>query len=613
MTSFDDLEDALPGLINEICMPALHIEKATNGQDADTPTGPTIDAGDPVTWTYVVSNPSAVTVHDITVTDDNNDGATISCPGGNGSFDLAPGASVECSASSISWYAHDHTQHANTATAVGHDSESNQASDTDPSHYVPTLTCPFTASGDSIVIDIFGATGGYLRQAGDSLGPIAVAVPAGTYEVKWASYDAHAVKGETNPGQTEEVWYLDFATGESTDTADLAWNADHASGTLGSYLELTGAETAVTVRHGADSPSVNSIYAICAELDPISPATIDVTKTLLNSGDLYDGDEAYFEVVITNPSDDETLEVTSLTENIGGGDIDLLATPNAPGLESNTCNDALPITVGTDSSVTCQFSIIVTSGMTSATDDRCTVGDKVDVVTGEGLGSKTGTTSQDDDCAELSISPAPDIVVSKTQQEPGPFLPGTEVFFDVTIDNNSATEAITITDLVEDFGSGDVDLLADPMDPALASNTCNTNPSISIGAEGQFDCSFSIIVDGATSSATHDECPTPGSLVDVVSAAGTGDESGATVGDDDCEDIDLASPSIAVTKTVDPGAVIGKGDVTWTIVVTNDGTYPLMDVRAFDLMSWSGDAASLDGCEALYVDAARTAPYDGGE
>ena len=39
-----------------VAAPAIDIEKATNGQDADTPTGPTIQAGADVTWTYVITN-----------------------------------------------------------------------------------------------------------------------------------------------------------------------------------------------------------------------------------------------------------------------------------------------------------------------------------------------------------------------------------------------------------------------------------------------------------------------------------------------------------------------------------------------------------------------------
>jgi uncharacterized repeat protein (TIGR01451 family) len=50
--------------------PDIDIEKATNGADADDPTGPSITVGGPVTWTYVVCNTGNVALTDIEVTDD---------------------------------------------------------------------------------------------------------------------------------------------------------------------------------------------------------------------------------------------------------------------------------------------------------------------------------------------------------------------------------------------------------------------------------------------------------------------------------------------------------------------------------------------------------------
>jgi hypothetical protein len=49
--------------------PAIDIEKATNGQDADSTPGPSIAVGAPITWTYVVTNTGNVTLMDIVVTD----------------------------------------------------------------------------------------------------------------------------------------------------------------------------------------------------------------------------------------------------------------------------------------------------------------------------------------------------------------------------------------------------------------------------------------------------------------------------------------------------------------------------------------------------------------
>lgn len=74
--------------------PALDLEKSTNGEDADSPSGPQILIGDPVTWTYTVTNTGNVTLSNIQVSDDEKV---------DGSFlnvclidELAPGSSASC-------------------------------------------------------------------------------------------------------------------------------------------------------------------------------------------------------------------------------------------------------------------------------------------------------------------------------------------------------------------------------------------------------------------------------------------------------------------------------------------------------------------------------------
>ena len=49
--------------------PSIDIEKYTNEEDADTPTGPYITVGDDVSWTYVVYNDGDVLLTEIVVTD----------------------------------------------------------------------------------------------------------------------------------------------------------------------------------------------------------------------------------------------------------------------------------------------------------------------------------------------------------------------------------------------------------------------------------------------------------------------------------------------------------------------------------------------------------------
>lgn len=91
------------------CDPTIDIEKATNGLDSDVSDGAQILVGDPVTWTYVISNDGDVALADATVTDVPAPVGGIDCDvDGDGTLDgtptiplLVPGASVTCEATGI--------------------------------------------------------------------------------------------------------------------------------------------------------------------------------------------------------------------------------------------------------------------------------------------------------------------------------------------------------------------------------------------------------------------------------------------------------------------------------------------------------------------------------
>jgi hypothetical protein len=105
--------------------PSIGIEKATNGVDADTPTGPSIPVGDPVSWTYTVTNTGNVTLIDVTVADDQ--GVTVTCP----TDTLAPGESMTCTASGTAAVG----QYTNLGTATGTPPAGDDVTDDDSSHY----------------------------------------------------------------------------------------------------------------------------------------------------------------------------------------------------------------------------------------------------------------------------------------------------------------------------------------------------------------------------------------------------------------------------------------------------------------------------------------------
>jgi uncharacterized repeat protein (TIGR01451 family) len=124
----------------------IAIEKATNGEDADTPTGPTIEVGESVVWTYVVSNPGTVPLGNVTVIDDQGV-LPVYVDGDTNNDDLHdPGETwtYEASGTAVAG------QYANVATATGTDPLEVVVEATDPSHYL----------GYGVGIDIEKATNG---------------------------------------------------------------------------------------------------------------------------------------------------------------------------------------------------------------------------------------------------------------------------------------------------------------------------------------------------------------------------------------------------------------------------------------------------------------------
>jgi len=109
----------------------IHIEKYTNGEDADAPTGPLIAAGGSVTWTYNVTNTGAVNLTGILVTDDHPGVSPVYLSGDNGDGILNPSESWIYRAIGVAATG----QYANMGTVVGYYGTL-QVTDSDPSHYL---------------------------------------------------------------------------------------------------------------------------------------------------------------------------------------------------------------------------------------------------------------------------------------------------------------------------------------------------------------------------------------------------------------------------------------------------------------------------------------------
>ena len=135
----------------------LDIEKSTNGIDADVGPGPQIPVGDPVTWTYVVTNPGNVPIADVAV-DDDQAGVSPAFVSGDDDSDgvLDPSETWTFEATGTATAG----QYENTGTATGTDPQGLGLSAADPSHYF----------GVDSAIDIEKSTNG--ADADDAPGPL---------------------------------------------------------------------------------------------------------------------------------------------------------------------------------------------------------------------------------------------------------------------------------------------------------------------------------------------------------------------------------------------------------------------------------------------------------
>jgi hypothetical protein len=109
----------------------INIENATNGEDADTPPGPTLPVGSTADFTYVVRNTGNIPLTNVTVTDDQ--GVIVTCPSGNPIPLLRRGRSETCTCTGSATVSPGQYTHRGSATGTAPDGS--LYSDNDPSHH----------------------------------------------------------------------------------------------------------------------------------------------------------------------------------------------------------------------------------------------------------------------------------------------------------------------------------------------------------------------------------------------------------------------------------------------------------------------------------------------
>lgn len=204
--------------------PVLTIEKATNDQDADTPTGPIIRVGDPVTWTYVVGNTGQVTATNVTVTD-NIAGVTPVYISGDTNNDgqLVPGEVWIYRATGIAVAG----QYSNTGTVQGVAPDNEIVTAQDPSHYfgaTPAIEIIKTAGQTLVPPNTPVIYSFAVRNTGNV--PLANIIVTDDH----CSPVTPVLSGSVNSGDTNgdglldltETWQYSCTTAVSVDTTNIA-------------------------------------------------------------------------------------------------------------------------------------------------------------------------------------------------------------------------------------------------------------------------------------------------------------------------------------------------------------------------------------------------------
>ncbi len=151
-------ETRKPEVTTPVEVPAsIHIEKATNGVDADAPPGPMIAAGEVVTWTYEVTSSGNISMTDVSVTDNITGVTPVFIDGddnSNGALDPGETWRYQATGGAIEGlYANIGAVSALGATDLPY-------TDTDPSHYFGVVSAinidktvgkPLVAPGETVV------------------------------------------------------------------------------------------------------------------------------------------------------------------------------------------------------------------------------------------------------------------------------------------------------------------------------------------------------------------------------------------------------------------------------------------------------------------------------
>lgn len=571
---------------------AIEILKFTNGQDANTTTGPLLEVGSTATFSYTVRSIGGTPLHSVVVTDDNGTPGDSS-DDFNPTFTGGDDNSNNILETTETWtYQATHTvtagQYTNIATVTAEDSLAVQTTDTDPSNHfgvTAAMTIVKSTNGD----DANTATGPVLAVGSTAtftyvvtntgnvaLGSVTVRDDNGTPGDTADDFDATLQSGDTNSDgllDTTEAW-----TYQATRTVN-AGQYTNIGTTTGNPVDASGVDIAGIADATATDPSNH--FGATAGINVVKSTNGDDANSI--TGPLLPiGSTATFDYVVTNTGNVPLATITVRDDNGTAGDTsdDFDATFVSGDTNANGRLD-------TSETWTYQATRTVTAGQ--YTNIGTAGGHPVDETGADitGLADVTDT----DPSNHLGVSAGINIVKSTNGDDAntatGPLLEvGATATFTYVVTNTGTTALASVT-VTDDNGTpGDT---SDDFTPTFQSGDTNSDSRLDPTETWTYQATQTVTAGQYTNTGSITANPVDFSGTDIsgftdVTDTDPSNHFGFTAG------IQLVKSTNGQDADTTPGPSIAVGGTaTFTYVVTNTGTVPLATVTVTDDNGTSGD------------------------
>ncbi len=319
----------------------LRIEKATNGQDADTPAEAVlVSEGSAVTWTYVVTNTGDFDLANVEVLDDQLPASAIVCDADNVIDLLVPGQSVTCTASGTATLGAYQNVGSATGTPVGVTGLPVlfDVSDMDPSNY---LGVEF-----DLAIDKLAAT---LLVDADSTSTVTVGDTL-SWEIEVSNPGTYPLTGVTVSDDTADTLACERSGGAAFDhVVGEGLAVGEAITCVATYVVTPADGAAGQVENVATTNSNETDEKTDTVTTPVVPAVPDGIEVVKDAAPVIvppSGGDVTFTFTVTNQSATGAVLLTGLVDDVFG-DLNGQGTCSVPqtlaASESYTCSITEPL------------------------------------------------------------------------------------------------------------------------------------------------------------------------------------------------------------------------------------------------------------------------------